>query len=334
MSPLPPTTFSPTRRSVWKMHVFVSLGFCWLFMAGNFPAFASSPTITVKSSAESVRVAEPFTVQWTVLAPSGATVSFPEVGQQFGDFDLIRSADLFDVPLAGSAEMRSWTRKVVLETLYTGDQQIPAWEIRVRPSSASGAGASPDNAEVVLRSKPLTIHVSSVLEDRGDPTQFRDIESVVDVEIPAEPTNSSLPWLLGGLGVVALIASAGVLVAWRRRGVRPTRWARQEIDVLKASTETADFDRNEAAYRLSKILGEFVQMQYGIDESGHTAEEVLHRLETQQTIDSEIAMEMAQVHELADGAKYAGRDVSKSDLDQAFERASRVVKLLSDTDRR
>ncbi len=157
-----------------------------------------------KASTDSVQVAEPFTLDVTVTAPVGAKVTFPAIADKIGDFDVRDSQDVFDVP---ADDARTWTRHLTLESITTGDLQIPPIDVQVNEGGKA----------TLVPSQPVTIRVASVLEDRSDPTKYRDIQSVVDVDVPVVRSNTWVWWTLGG--------AAGVTSACDRwNGSLTTRW--------------------------------------------------------------------------------------------------------------
>ncbi len=183
-----------------------------LFTAGTAvlllnQAYAVEATIVASASAARVLVAEPFTLEWSVTAPTGAKVVFPTIAKQLGEFDVDESTDLFDIPDANLTDTRTWTRRLTLESIVTGELSIPALEVQVTDKSG----------QYVLQSKAITINVTSVLEERGDPTKFRDIQSVVDVDLPVSHSNAWFWWTVGSVAGLSLVAISAVAVTRRRR---------------------------------------------------------------------------------------------------------------------
>lgn len=313
------------RRSTGRL---IAMAWILTMMAWGTVTHAAAPTVTFHASATSVRVAEPLTVEWTVVARRGAKVIFPEAGDQLGDFDVLEASNQFDIPLADAGEERAWTRRMTLETIFAGDQQIPELEIQVHE-----AGDSPDDS-TVLRTQPHTIRVTSVLEDRADPTVFRDIETVVDVELnaPKERSTGWRWWALGGAGGLAVLALASAIVTRRRRGVPPVRWAITELDELKASLDHAPADVSATILRLSDIVEDFLLSELDIPESGHTAHEVIDAMDSRRSIDPASIQRLNDLFTLADRAKFGGLQPSNTDLENAIEDARELVYIIASSE--
>lgn len=298
-----------------------------LAVTGASRVAADSPTITSEVSTSSVQVAEPLTVEWTVVAPSGAKVTFPEIGERIGNFDIIDSSDQFDIPQSGTTDQRRWTRRLTLETIFAGDQEIPEFEIQVRIDAAA-TGAE------VLRTQPLAVRVASVLEDRADPTQFRDIESVVDVKVIHEGSRSWVWWTLGSAGGLAFLAAAGVLVARRRARMTPENWALGELDDVSSALGAGHAGADIATSRVSDIVRDFLILQLGIPESGHTAQEIVREMKSHELVADETLARLNSLFTLADNAKFGGLQLANTDVASAITEAHEIVVTISSTQRR
>ena len=91
-----------------------------------------------------------------------------------GEFDVIDHRDVNDLPSANDDGTRVWKRELTLETITGGDLSVPAVEV----------GITNGGQTEMAKSDPIAVRVVSVLEGQADPTQFRDIHSVVDVDVP------------------------------------------------------------------------------------------------------------------------------------------------------
>ncbi|MCA9156747.1 MAG: hypothetical protein KDA72_00390 [Planctomycetales bacterium] len=278
-------------------------------------AAAGQATIVATASAAKVQVAEPFTLEWTVTASADAKVAFPTISKQFGDFDVDKSTDLFDIPSANSADTRTWTRRLTLESIVTGELTIPELEVQVTDKSG----------QQVLKSNSLTINVTSVLEERGDPTKFRDIQSVVDVDLPKSRSDAWFWWTVGGVTGLSLLAIVAVTAMRRRSWVTPKAWAFQELGKLETEAEVGSADSETAACKLSDILRTYLLLEFGIAESGHTPEELLQAIHSNDSIGSAASDQLSELFSLADQAKFAGLSLSLMELESALSDARKLI---------
>ncbi|QDS96517.1 hypothetical protein FF011L_53290 [Roseimaritima multifibrata] len=279
--------------------------------------FASDPTVTAVASADQVQVAEPFTLEITVEANQGSKVTFPEGQTALGDFDVRDTSDAFDIPSADDPGKRTWTRVLKLESLAAGELQIPPMNIQVG-----------ENGKVaLLATQPVRVRVASVLEDRADPTQFRDIESVVDVSIPENNRNSMVSWGTGIAGLAALALLVGVAVQRRRRWTTPLAWAREQFDALDPADEFV-------LAKLSHVAREFLVMQFEMPETGSTPQEITARLLTESQIDAKTCDRFNELFDLADKSKFAGLQLSPDESARAIgDSRTLIEQLANDLDR-
>ena len=126
--------------------------------------FANDPVATVDRA--EVQVADPFQLTVTVLVAEGTDVTFPAMGDKLGQFDVLSHRDIFDVPVS---EGRSWTRTIELESLDTGNLEVP------------GVGVVIDGEPTVTQ--PIPITVQSLLAASSDPLEFRPLKPVEVIDI-------------------------------------------------------------------------------------------------------------------------------------------------------
>ena len=272
-------------------------------------------TVTSKVSSTTVRVAEPFTLEITVNAPTGSEVDFPAIGESMGRFDVTDQFDQADVPSVGEATQRTWTRQLTLESIITGDLEIPSLEILVRSGDAAQT----------LKSETISIHVASVLEDRADPTKFRDIKSVVDVAVPQPVSHAWLWWTLGGAGSVAAAALMLAAVARRRTWMTPKTWAMRELDQLRNSAAMRSTDSEIVTENLMTIIRDYLELQYNIATPVQTTSELLREIETNKLMSADAANGYAALFENADLARFAGLQLSQTELRTCIEDAALLI---------
>ncbi|WP_153557600.1 hypothetical protein [Roseimaritima sediminicola] len=299
----------------------------WLCLASLLPLWlASSPAasaeVDLQVTDQPIQVAQPIWLELTVTAAAGAKINFPEPGEALGDFEVLQVRDIDDIPLAEDPQRRRWTRRFQIESLLAGPRRVPPLEVTV---VATGGGD-----KTTLRTDPVTITVTSVLEERTDPTQFRDIDTVVDP--PPTPPEANLRWLwwAGGLAAgVAVMAAAAVV--WMRRTRRrwPTEWAVEQLSELESATERAEWEPDAALARMSEILETLAQRRAVQDDASDTsdatqpatgpakttevtsfAEWIQHAASAGQ-VDAARTERVREALRTSDQARFAGRNLSR-----------------------
>lgn len=286
-------------------------------MTDHFTAGSTTDqaTVTAIASSAQVQVAEPFTVELRVTAAAGTQISLPAIRQQLGSFDVVDQHDVLDIPSEDSPGERIWTRRLTLESIVTGDLQIPAMEIQAVNGSDSR----------IVRSDTIPIRVLSVLEDRADPTQFRDIQTVVDVHVPPQTSYNWVWWTAGGLGILALCGAAIAVVVRRRKWLTPNQWAQRELDSLQDSVAMQDGNSEQVLLELSSILRNYLEFQFEISAPTQTTEELLKLIASRRLLDAETAARYGEVFQMADLTKFAGWQLSPIELSDAVVEARELV---------
>lgn len=272
-------------------------------------------TVTSKLPGSKVQVAEPFTLELTVTAPTGSKVDFPSIGESLGSFDVNNQFDQADVPSVNEMTQRTWTRRLTLESIITGDLEIPSLEILVRSGDVLQT----------LKSETIGIHVTSVLEDRADPTKFRDIKSVVDVAVPQPVSHAWLWWTLGGAGGVVAAVFALVAVTKRKSWITPNTWAMRELDQLRNSAAMKSADSEIVTENLTTILRDYLELQFNIATPVQTTSELLHEIKTNKLMSTDAVKGYATLFENADLARFAGLQLSPTELTKCVDDAAQLI---------
>ncbi len=305
--------------SSWVLKIIVS-GLFFSLIAGLAQAEPFKTTykqqgfdVSISMSTTSVRVAEPFTVTYELTSPPEKSLVWPAVAEQFGPFDVIKSQDLFDIPVDSG---RMWRRTLTLESIQSGDLEVPSLTVNIVSSDSNSDQAKP--IEVIkIASQPVSI--ISVLEGRADPTQFRDIQSVVDVEVPVKETPQWTIWGMTSLGVIALACIALMIVAVRGRSITPEKWTLQQLDALSENVGENPIVNYQKITELTDIVKHFLALQYDIPASQQTTHELSQMLADRNIGSKLVQDDLNNVLTLADEAKFAGLDLSADELQTAIQ---------------
>ncbi len=293
--------------------VAISLFNVYAFAADSI---ANDDSVEVFTTADQtvVQIAQPFTVTLHVMAPKGTRVVLPEVPNKFGEFDILDHQDIRDIPSEQTPDQRLWTRRFTLESIMSGDLEIPELNVQIAKTGDF------EN----YKSKPITVRVTSVLEDRADPTQFRDIHSVVDVAIPKHRSGKYFWWLVGGLGLT-LAVLAFVFIGRRRAWLSPEQWAIREIDALEQSASIHSDENDNFWKSLSTTMRGFLELQFGIPAPVQTTDEVVRSLSICENFNAKLIGGLGGLLAQADRARFAGWQNSPEDLSQALTQARALV---------
>ena len=307
-----------TNKRKYMAVVFALLGLFIVSQArANSPAESSSNDAKILASVSKtdVQVAEPFELELLVTAPEGSKVAMPVIGDQLGDFDVLDTKDVADIPSDTFTDQRIWRRRLILESIVAGDLQIPALEIQV----ADGPVLE------TLKTQPISIRVLSVLEGRADPTQFRDIQSVVDVDVPHPKSHNWIWWSVGGMGTALFAAAAIAIVARRQTWLTPVQWAHRELDAIQSSAAMQSNDSETISQQLSTVLRDFLELQFETSSTVQTTKELLSEVNHRKILKPELTKRFGKLFRIADEAKFAGLNLTGSQLNKVFDEARSVI---------
>jgi hypothetical protein len=274
----------------------------------------------VEASKSTVQVAEPFTVTVSVNVPATAKVRLPQIIGTLGTFDVGEQKELLDVPLGDGT--RQWSLQLTLESIITGEQEVPALEIQVLEAGQN----------YTLRSQPVAIRVASLLEDRADPTRFRDIRSLVDLPIPQASPSPRWLWWSAAAVVSGLVIAAALLVASRvrsKRSLAPARWAQRQLEALSDSDRMRQGDAEAVTTELSAVLRNYLQLELKLNAPALTTPELLASIDDRGWLTASELSQFRGLCEAADLAKFAGLRLSQPEMQAAIDRARVWIEAVS-----
>jgi hypothetical protein len=116
----------------------------------------------------------------------------------------------------------------------------------------------------------------------------------------------------------------------RRNWLTPKEWALRELDELESAIDSTTADSETITSELSKIVRDYLQLQLAIPESGHTPQELVHLITSNKQVDTEITNLLCALFTLADKAKFAGLQLSKTGLKSAIRDSRKLVQRIAD----
>jgi hypothetical protein len=272
--------------------------------------------VSIRVDRESAQVAEPIRLTLDVEAPRGTRIELPQLADKLGAFDVQNSTQTKDLP-AATGDSRHWSASATLETINTGKLTIPSLDVHY----ATEANAS---AFKTLSTKPLDVQIKSVLENRADPTKFRDIKETVDIAVP-ELVHKWIVWTAAGVGAVVVLALATLAIVRRKRRPSPAEWALASIADLEQLPITNSVAAEAAYNELVDVLREFFELEFSVPTLSRTTREFLAQAAKIVGLDKTAHERLASLSSIADEIKFARLGVGESQVRQAIEQAKAFI---------
>jgi hypothetical protein len=272
-------------------------------------ATVTSGPVTVTSSIDKTiaSVAEPIHLKLSVEAPHGTRIEWPSLGKKLGDMDMTQIAKSNDVPSAASTNLREWVLQLTLESIKTGDLTIPALDVRYSTDSKVETQT--------IQSSPLQIHIASVLEDRPDPTRFRDIKQTVDVPVSPAASRAWMVWT-GGIATAVALLLAVVVARRRTRGPAPADWALASIEDLE-QRKIHESDTTGLFNDVVAIVRQYIELEFGVAALSRTTDEFFSNVVHEIELPPATTKRLKWLASVADEIKFARLGI----VDQHFEQA-------------
>jgi hypothetical protein len=282
-------------------------------------------TMTVSVEPRLAQVGDSVRVEVVVQTPEDFVVQLPSAAS-LGEL-AVRAMDSPEPRLA-PAGGQVWRRTFTVDALGAGPLQVPPLEVQFarRPQDPQ-ADVLFDQS---LRSDDLQVEVRSALTDEDNVMQPRDITGTVLPEHTWGELARAGVWpVVATLAVVALVV--GVLVAWRRRRMRPAPpilpevWALRALDELAAEDWFGTGRAREFYYQLTEIVRVYIERKFALAAPEMTTPEFLAALARERTTLPYDTERLRVFLEACDLVKYAALRPRREDADAALETARAFV---------
>ncbi len=277
---------------------------------------------TLTTDRSEARVADPIQITLDVEAPTGTRVELPKIANHLGDFDIRSSKQFNDIPSGTAAGKRHSVLKVTIDTIKTGELTIPAVDIHFVAAGSTSFKT--------LSTKPLPVHVTSVLENRADPTKFHDIKGTVDVNMPRPPLLARVGWTAACLVTALAAGLLMVIVKKRRSGLSPADWSLRALSDLKKLAIENPAEASAVVCEVVGIVREFFELEFDLPATTRTSRQLLVQAAKKTALSESARESLAGLLSLADEVKFTRFGVGADQSRMAIEQA---MTLISDCDR-
>jgi hypothetical protein len=277
---------------------------------------------TVRIDRLSAQVVEPIRLTVTITTPRGSTVLFPELPQELGPFRVRDVETVADLPTTSTALTRESIMRIDLETLRTGLQTIPPLQIEYRLAGTATETAVPSETQSI-QTEPIDVRIASLLEDRADLTDFRDIKPVVEFDLSEPPSRSGLWWSVAASALAALLIAGALLILSSRRGMTAADSALAQIGQLESQIDQIDA---ETLYdQLALIVDRFLQLQFTVPGNPNEAEQDL-LVPAERLYPTAVRESLARFKSMSEDVRFARLTPGPDQIQSVFDQARTVIR--------
>ncbi|WP_160148105.1 hypothetical protein [Rubripirellula obstinata] len=232
------------------------------------------PLLTSVLPTEIIEVAKPFELQLEVVSKAPASVQLIDDSiEQADGFEIVGTRLIGPVPLAPLAKEDAnpssrfqTTLVLVLETARPGSRTLPSFKLQV----------TIDEQVFSLASEAATVDVQGIVPEDFDPTEFRQLKPLAEIETTKTPKRISA-WVAAI--VVGLIG--GLLFFWRRSknsdaAIRQ-RWI-SEIDSLETDVRNRKSGLPEAHDETCHRIRQWIQSSTRIPATSLPTDQLVNQL--------------------------------------------------------
>jgi hypothetical protein len=242
----------------------------------------------------------------------------PQFADRLGEFEVRSSEPTNDIPDSSGGSTRRWLLEAKLETIKTGELVLPPLDVHYAIDAKA-------NTFKTLQTKPIPVRITSVLENRADPTKFRDIKETVDVVVPQLHSYARLKWSAAGVGAVMAVALVTLVVVKRKRGPSPAEWALAAIADLEQLKISSAAEAEAAYNEVGDVVREFFELEFNVPTLSRTTREFLAQAAKVVGLGDVARDRLALLASIADEIKFARLGVGEPQVRQALEQARAFV---------
>lgn len=204
------------------------------------------------------------------------------------------------------------------------------WRIRVSTLESGDVKPEPlevayawNGADKVLRVEFPAVKVESVIGEKADPAQFRDILGEVVLESPF----AWVPWAAGAAALVAAGAAAAYFLRRRRpeRVLAADEWALAEFERLSKDAPQARGEFGAFYDTLTGIVRGYTTRRFAIRAGSQTTREFLDAARAEPGFPDEEALRLRTLLQLADLVKFAAAEPDRAQCERHLAEARDFV---------
>jgi len=278
-------------------------------------AHGAGPAAEVSADKAAVYIGDRIRYTITVRTKPGEEVEFPQAKKELGVFKVKDSGvSMTRDDRALEVKHSQW---YILASYKTGQETIPALEVKYRAKGASGW--------VVLKTKELSIQVKSLLAENPKASDIRDIKNILPIE--NRTVANALKFILLFIAIVALIILIRrIFFGGKDRGPKAAHIiAYEELEGIKMSALLAEGNFREYYFRLSNCIRRYLENRFSLRAPEMTTEEFLNAVKDSGVLEAKNKGLLKDFLLGADMVKFAKYGPARQEAEASYEFARRFI---------
>lgn len=289
----------------------------WQIQTGPAEAGTSSP-ISIEAGVDktNITVGDVVTFSVTVRTDPDIQPSTADFSGKFKGFDLIDNGAGTPRKVDGQIEFTYWYRlRADQPGAYT-----------ISPVPLTFMAPDPKNSGEMVQGQTLTpkvqVEIKSILHLQGEPTDIRDIKSILEIH------NGWMTLLAVGLLLLAAAGAAARFLRGKKTPARaapaqsialpPHELARRELQALQAKQWMEKGHFHEHYFALSEIFRRYLGNRFSFPALDWTSEEISRKLREYPDISTELRQQAQIILEHTDRVKFAKQIPTAGDAIQTM----------------
>lgn len=291
------------------------------FFISTLLFFASSllaQQVNISPDKKRIRIGEEIKLTIQAKAPSNKEVVWPNMKDTLGGyFDILKALKLDTISDAGANEL-VLERRISITSFDSGSHQLPKLLFEFKGSEGIDS----------VYTDPLSFSILTVPVDTT--LAIKDVRDIL--EVPFE-IGEYLPWVLGGIALVAILVAALYFYLNRKKPLKPAAskvvivpWKKALQELFRIEKEKIWKEGKVKAYysEVSDTIREYLEDQFKIPALELTSDEILAQLRSR-SWSNEVILNVKELLQLSDLVKFAKEKPTEVSHARSLELARDII---------
>jgi len=297
----------------WNASLFTLMFACFFFFHSTIAA--QNIAVTASLDTNKMLIGDQINLRLKAQAPIGTIIKFPRIADTLREhIDVVKQSNI-DTSYSPDKQRFELTKTIVITSFDSGYYAIPPFDFY-----------SNNDTLHALTTSALLLQVQTLAVDTTK--AFRDIKPPLKAPFTWQ---EAVPYVIGGLAIIALIAAAVYFLRKRKKvvnlQVKPKIVVPPHIEALELLQQLRDEKlwqnglEKEYHVRVSDIIRNYIERRFGLTALEQTTDEIMRHTRSIDLIDENLRFKLKQILSLSDMVKFAKELPLPNENEQSMENA-------------